>query len=140
MSLGDYIRLVRTFLETFKPSKSGHAISASDMSVDESEQTETDDTHISRLHADLKVSVSLVCIYGCSLFVQEYDEQLARLGVKDDRIRHPLSTLTLVRRMIIRGIWSMFLFSICLPGLVLWTPIFLTTFYAVHEFKKTGYA
>jgi glycerol-3-phosphate O-acyltransferase / dihydroxyacetone phosphate acyltransferase len=30
------------------------------------------------------------------------------------------------------------LFSISLTGLVLWLPVFVTTFYAVHNFKKTG--
>jgi glycerol-3-phosphate O-acyltransferase / dihydroxyacetone phosphate acyltransferase len=33
---------------------------------------------------------------------------------------------------------SLFLFAISLPGLALWLPVTLTTFYAVHNFKKTG--
>ena len=32
----------------------------------------------------------------------------------------------------------MALFSISLPGLFLWLPVFVTTFIAVHNFKKTG--
>ena len=40
--------------------------------------------------------------------------------------------------MVVRFIWSMFLFSICIPGLMLWIPIFVTTFIAVRKFKRTG--
>lgn len=40
--------------------------------------------------------------------------------------------------MFIRLIWSISLFTISLPGLLLWLPVFATTFYAVYNFKKTG--
>lgn len=40
--------------------------------------------------------------------------------------------------MCIRLSWSLVLFIISIPGLILWTPVFLTTFYAVHNFKKSG--
>lgn len=34
--------------------------------------------------------------------------------------------------------WASFLFFISLGGLALWLPVAVTTFYAVHNFKKTG--
>lgn len=34
--------------------------------------------------------------------------------------------------------WALVLFTLSLPGLVLWAPVFATTFYATHNFKKTG--
>lgn len=34
--------------------------------------------------------------------------------------------------------WSAVLFTLSFPGLLLWLPIFATTSYAVHYFKKTG--
>lgn len=40
--------------------------------------------------------------------------------------------------MIVRLTWSLFLLCISLPGLVLWLPVFATTFYAVRNFKKSG--
>ena len=40
--------------------------------------------------------------------------------------------------MIIRLMWSLFLLSLSIPGLFLWIPVFLTTAYSVHNFKKTG--
>lgn len=59
-------------------------------------------------------------------------------GIKDDRVRRPLPRHEILRRMAIRLFWSCFLFSISIPGLMLWLPVFATTFYAVHEFKKSG--
>jgi glycerol-3-phosphate O-acyltransferase/dihydroxyacetone phosphate acyltransferase len=41
-------------------------------------------------------------------------------------------------RIFVRLVWSLFLFTISLPGLLLWLPVFATTFYAVRNFKKTG--
>jgi glycerol-3-phosphate O-acyltransferase / dihydroxyacetone phosphate acyltransferase len=38
----------------------------------------------------------------------------------------------------VRFSWSIVLFSLSLPGLILWLPIFVTTFVAVREFKRTG--
>lgn len=40
--------------------------------------------------------------------------------------------------MLVRLTWSVFLFSISLPGLLLWTPIAITTFIGIREFKRTG--
>jgi hypothetical protein len=40
--------------------------------------------------------------------------------------------------MVIRLIWSIFLLSLSIPGLLLWIPVFLTAAYSVHNFKKTG--
>jgi hypothetical protein len=55
MSLGDYTRVVRTFLEAFKMSTPGAGISASELSTDELDQANVDDTELSRLHTDLQV-------------------------------------------------------------------------------------
>lgn len=44
----------------------------------------------------------------------------------------------IIVRMVIRLAWSIFLFTISFPGLVLWTPVFATTYIAVRNFKRTG--
>jgi glycerol-3-phosphate O-acyltransferase / dihydroxyacetone phosphate acyltransferase len=44
----------------------------------------------------------------------------------------------IVYRMMLRFYWASFLFFISLGGLALWLPVAITTFYAVHNFKKTG--
>lgn len=67
-----------------------------------------------------------------------YQDKLARLSVKDDRIRRPLPRHTIISRMFVRLIWSVCLATLSLPGLILWLPVFATTFYAVRNFKKTG--
>ncbi|KAJ3505142.1 hypothetical protein NLJ89_g7566 [Agrocybe chaxingu] len=71
-------------------------------------------------------------------FTNAYQDRLAKWGIKDDRIRRPLPRHTILSRLIIRLMWSVCLFAVSLPGLALWVPIFATTFYAVHNFKKTG--
>jgi glycerol-3-phosphate O-acyltransferase/dihydroxyacetone phosphate acyltransferase len=40
--------------------------------------------------------------------------------------------------MMLRLYWASFLLFISLGGLALWLPVAATTFYAVHNFKKTG--
>jgi glycerol-3-phosphate O-acyltransferase/dihydroxyacetone phosphate acyltransferase len=40
--------------------------------------------------------------------------------------------------MMLRLSWASFLLNISLVGLALWLPVAATTFYAVHNFKKTG--
>lgn len=40
--------------------------------------------------------------------------------------------------MLVRLAWSLCLFTLSIPGLVLWLPVFITTSYVVHNFKKTG--
>lgn len=40
--------------------------------------------------------------------------------------------------MFIRLSWSIFLFSISIPGLILWIPVLITTFIAAKKFKTTG--
>jgi glycerol-3-phosphate O-acyltransferase/dihydroxyacetone phosphate acyltransferase len=69
---------------------------------------------------------------------QAYHDQVAHRGIKDDRVRHPLNRRTIVSRIVVRLGWSCLLFYISIPGLLLWLPVFGTTFYAVHNFKKTG--
>ncbi|KAL1741387.1 hypothetical protein HDZ31DRAFT_45543 [Schizophyllum fasciatum] len=67
-----------------------------------------------------------------------YQDQLVKWGIKDDRVRRPLPRHTIIYRMSVRLPWALFLFLLCLPGLALWLPVFLVTFIAVHNFKKTG--
>ncbi|CAK5265677.1 unnamed protein product [Mycena citricolor] len=111
MTLGDHVRVVRTFLEAFKD-------------LDEPEEKDCDETaELKQLCADLLA----------------YQDLLARWGIKDDRIRRPLiARRVVVGRIILRFVWSICLFAISMPGLMLWIPVLLTTVYAVHNFKKTG--
>ncbi|KAJ4483190.1 hypothetical protein J3R30DRAFT_3285480 [Lentinula aciculospora] len=114
MSLGDHVRITRTFLEAFKD--------AHEDSSEENQPIHPEIVKTMQLQTDLK----------------EYQHRLMSYGIKDDRVRRPLSRHDIVRRMTIRLFWSCILFSISIPGLVLWLPVILSTLYAVHEFKKSG--
>ena len=72
------------------------------------------------------------------LLLKTYQDQLSFWRLKDDRIRRLLPRRIVLTRMVLRLTWSLFLFSISIPGLLLWVPVFLTTAYCVHNFKKTG--
>lgn len=69
---------------------------------------------------------------------QAYQDELRNYGIKDDRIRRPLDRLTILYRLFVRLPWALTLFTLSLPGLLLWLPVFVTTFIAVREFKRTG--
>ncbi|KAI0674869.1 hypothetical protein C8Q78DRAFT_964906 [Trametes maxima] len=122
MSLGDYVRVVRTFLEAFKLAEAPRADPFSDGEAPSREQVMREDRKIVQLGNDLK----------------EYQDQLSRWGIKDDRIRRPLPRALILYRIFVRLVWALFLGTLSLPGLLLWLPIFLTTVIAVHQFKRTG--
>ncbi|OBZ70958.1 hypothetical protein A0H81_09023 [Grifola frondosa] len=122
MSLGDYVRVVRVFLEAFKLADAPRAENISDGEAGPSVQALVEDEKIVKLGSDLKA----------------YQDELARWGIKDDRIRRPLRRRIIIYRMFVRLSWAIFLFSISIPGLLLWLPVFITTFIAVHQFKRTG--
>ncbi|TBU25155.1 hypothetical protein BD311DRAFT_790578 [Dichomitus squalens] len=88
MSLGDYIRVVRTFLEAFKLAEAPRADASSDGEAPPPEQVAREDMKIVQLGRDLK----------------EYQDQLARWGIKDDRIRRPLSRPVILYRVLLRSI------------------------------------
>ncbi|KZT72212.1 hypothetical protein DAEQUDRAFT_763318 [Daedalea quercina L-15889] len=127
MSLGDYVRVVRTFLEAFKLAERPHFENQSGsegeaVNKEIRERAQREDEKIRQLGDDLK----------------DYQDQLARYGIKDDRIRRPLPRHIILYRMAVRLAWSAFLFTLSLPGLFLWLPVFVTTFIAVSRFKRTG--
>ncbi|GBE81174.1 hypothetical protein BKA93DRAFT_814177 [Sparassis latifolia] len=122
MTLGDYVRVVRTFLEAFKLAEAPRASSSSDGETVSAEQVAIEDGKIIGLGNDLK----------------EYQDQLVRWGIKDDRIRRPLPRRIIIYRLAVRLWWSVFLLSISIPGLLLWLPVLITTFIGVSEFKRTG--
>ncbi|TFK44424.1 hypothetical protein BDQ12DRAFT_672975 [Crucibulum laeve] len=121
MTLGDHVRLTRTFLEAFKAAQDIHKEHKGE-TTEETAEIDAASEQILQLRDDLKI----------------YQDKLAHWGIKDDRIRFPLPRHTILSRMFIRLTWFLCLFVISIPGLLLWLPIFATTFYAVHNFKKTG--
>ncbi|KAG6900496.1 hypothetical protein C0993_009806 [Termitomyces sp. T159_Od127] len=121
MSLGDHVRVIRNFIDVLRPTEihgSTHVV----LSDKDGDNLHENLDELKRLRNDLKA----------------YQDQLTSWGIKDDRIRRPLPRHVILLRMIIRLTWSAALFTLSFPGLLLWLPIFAITFYAVHNFKKTG--
>ncbi|CAA7261660.1 unnamed protein product [Cyclocybe aegerita] len=129
MTLGDHVRISLSFLEVFK-SPQDYLPAGSETEVEE----------LRDLQSCLKASHPFVLLFERIIdrSTQAYQDRLAKWGIKDDRIRRPLPRHTILSRLVIRLMWSVCLFAVSLPGQALWVPIFATTFYAVHNFKKTG--
>ncbi|KXN91075.1 hypothetical protein AN958_03142 [Leucoagaricus sp. SymC.cos] len=120
MTLGDHVRLSIAFQDIFKTAD----VHTNDDSgfLTAADQHDLPVTEVNQLRRDLKA----------------YQDQIAGWGIKDDRIRRPLPRHVIIFRLFIRFTWATCLLTISLPGLFLWLPIFATTFYAVHNYKKTG--
>jgi len=125
MALGDYVRVCRTFVEVFKwaQSQANGAKGIMSGSDDEDEVTKKQRyEQVNELRTDLK----------------KYQDNLSRLGIKDHRVRIPVSRLRILYRILVRFSWMTFLALIALPGLILWAPVFATTKYAVKRSTKSG--
>lgn len=120
MTLGDYVRVVRTFLEAFKLAESPR--NESDTEGVLGPEAQAEDSAIMKLGHDLK----------------EYQDQLVRWGIKDDRIRKPLPRRIIIKRLFLRLAWAIVLFFISIPGLLLWIPVIITTYLGVREYLRTG--
>ncbi|KAJ3561828.1 hypothetical protein NP233_g9957 [Leucocoprinus birnbaumii] len=120
MTLGDHVRLSIAFQNIFKAADTHSKKESSGATA--TDQTDFSISEVNQLRGDLKV----------------YQDQIAKWGVKDDRIRRPLPRHVIISRLFIRFIWATCLLIISFPGLLLWLPVFATTFYAVHNYKKTG--
>jgi glycerol-3-phosphate O-acyltransferase/dihydroxyacetone phosphate acyltransferase len=138
MSLGDYVRLVRTFLEAFKASADSGDLRQHQQEDEKSDVRMILNVECLQLRRDLKVMQFSHKIHQLTRTGKTYQDRLSRWGIKDDRIRRPLPQRAVVSRICIRLFWSLFLVVLSLPGLVLWLPVFATTYYTVHNFKKTG--
>ncbi|EIW83042.1 hypothetical protein CONPUDRAFT_164054 [Coniophora puteana RWD-64-598 SS2] len=139
MSLGDWVRVTRVWLEAFKASevhgKHNGAPAPSGALSDDEETPE-----VKRADDDLRsLRVSL----------RSYQKKLVSQSLHDSRVLDPpllpfalpfsLSfTLATFLSLAVRTAWCAILFAFCSPGLVLWAPTFVTIMIAVHEFKKTG--
>ena len=127
MSLGDYVRVVRTFLDAFKIAEAPRTETSSDGEAPPPEQVAREDMKIVQLGRDLKVcrhTINYPTRYVDSM-LQEYQEQLSRWGIKDDRVRRPLPRPAILYRICLRAAWSFILLTISLPGLLLWLPVFI---------------
>lgn len=127
MTLGDYVRVCRRFIEAFKWAEAEGKPEPGSGFTSGSEEEEEDVIKkrvesVNALRRDLK----------------NYQDQLARLGIKDDRVRRPLRRLRIIKRIAIRLVWITVLYTISIPGLILWLPVFATTRYYTSLHTKTG--
>ncbi|KAF8334240.1 uncharacterized protein EI90DRAFT_3051548 [Cantharellus anzutake] len=119
MSLGDWVRVVRAFICGFAP-------------------TPDATTRIEDEEPNHKGIIGRDAISVLIRDLKAYQGAIDSLGLKDDRIRRPASRPSLLWRLILRLGWLGVLLPMALPGLVLWTPIFLTASYYGNKMKRSG--
>ncbi|GBE85550.1 hypothetical protein SCP_0800670 [Sparassis crispa] len=127
ISLGDHVRTVKIFLEAFK---SAHAAREPCTPIKE----------IVPLFGEYaKDERDKVAQLGVAL--QDYTERLTHLRINDDRIRRPLRRLAVIGRIVLRFLWALILFTLSFPGLILWLPVFASSYVGVRLLKsKTAMA
>ncbi|KAH8119546.1 hypothetical protein DFH11DRAFT_1838871 [Phellopilus nigrolimitatus] len=129
MALGEYVRLCRTFVEVFKWAEHAETLDVGVAGASTSGSEEEDEE-------DVKRRCALVNVLKRDL--KEYQDQLSRLGIKDDRVRRPLPRLEILRRMLVRLGMLAVLLPLSLPGFLLWLPVFGCTQLAVRRLARTG--
>ncbi|GJJ06212.1 hypothetical protein Clacol_000401 [Clathrus columnatus] len=137
MTLGDYVRVTKMFIEGFK--KSGKTWEqVRPRSKSRSFQSDEPKTTISS-QPELIIGPTDQDIDELGKDLLSYHTTLIRLGIKDDRIRiGPLRKTIILKRMAIRGTWMIVLLLFCWPGLILWTPVFIASSLSAKRFKTTG--
>jgi len=120
MSLGDWIRVVRTFVGGFAQESGGLIVEPGQGPA--SADPDGDRIDILALIRDLKA----------------YQDNLVKLGVKDDRVRRLVSRPTMAKRILFRTMWLCILLPITAPGLMLWLPVFATASYFGEKMRKSG--
>ncbi|KAI5117786.1 hypothetical protein M0805_000429 [Coniferiporia weirii] len=136
MSLGAYVRVVRAFVEAFKRGESegkSHdavALAGSTTSGKEKEPEDEDD--------DEQVKDQYALVNALQHSLKEYQDELSYLGVKDDRIRRPLTRIVILRRIVLRLLMLALLLPLALPGLILWSPIFIAAERAASRIARGG--
>ncbi|OCB90435.1 hypothetical protein A7U60_g2356 [Sanghuangporus baumii] len=126
MALGDYVRVCRAFVEAFKWAEVGGGIENGFTTSGSEEE------------ADEVVKTRYALINVLRRDLRNYQDQLSYLGIKDDRIRRPLSRPIILWRILVRLWMTCFLALISLPGLIFWLPIFGATKYASRRMVRKG--
>jgi glycerol-3-phosphate O-acyltransferase/dihydroxyacetone phosphate acyltransferase len=127
MSLGDYVRVCRKFVEAFKWAEAEGKPEPGSGFTSGSEEEEED-----------VIRKRIEQVTALRRDIKSYQDQLSRLGIKDDRVRRPIRRLAILKRILIRALWAFVLFALSLPGFILWSPVLLTTRYYTSLHTRTG--
>ncbi|KAI8450998.1 hypothetical protein BY996DRAFT_4586619 [Phakopsora pachyrhizi] len=118
IGLGPHIRLTQKFVDVF--AGRGRCIAENLTSDDEEGRRVSNEELVTKL--------------------LEYQSRLYSLGIKDERVTNNrlTSRRVIIKRLIFRSLGALILVSVCVPGLVLWTPTFVVTKYFANKQKLKG--
>ncbi|KAF9433114.1 hypothetical protein BGZ76_009882 [Entomortierella beljakovae] len=132
ISLGQYVRLTRKFVTAFSQHKlESEALAAAKASGD-----------IDSLETSQLVSMNSETIEKIDELAKdlgEYQDQLDFYFLKDYRIQQGKPPVrVLLGKLIQRVMLGCLLSIICIPGLLLWSPVFITVRYQENKLRKKG--
>ncbi|CAH7675205.1 hypothetical protein PPACK8108_LOCUS10181 [Phakopsora pachyrhizi] len=134
IGLGPHIRLTQKFVDVF--AGRGRCIAENltsdvrDNVMDEGDGGKRDEDEEGRRVSNEELVTKLL----------EYQSRLYSLGIKDERVTNNrlTSRRVIIKRLIFRSLGALILVSVCVPGLVLWTPTFVVTKYFANKQKLKG--
>ncbi|KIJ49354.1 hypothetical protein M422DRAFT_74499 [Sphaerobolus stellatus SS14] len=145
MTLGDYVRVVRVFIEGFKKTGKGWTQTRErSLSWDQPDKPILEETGLQDESPGPTISSrdrrkQAEEIDKLAKDLETYQKELVKLGIKDERIKAgPLSRYSILLRLFTRTTWLVVLLMLSCPGLILWSPVFAMTIWSSSRLKKSG--
>ncbi|KAF9344993.1 hypothetical protein BGX26_003669 [Mortierella sp. AD094] len=146
ISLGQYVRLTRKFVAAFSQHKQESAAIAEPKATTATgaEGKNGEATESSRDSSEMKRPVNMSTETAAKIDelakdLTEYQDQLDFYHLKDYRInqgKHPAKVL--IGKLIQRILLGCLLAIICIPGVFLWSPVFIAVRYQENKIRKKG--
>ncbi|KAF9357215.1 hypothetical protein BGX34_009501 [Mortierella sp. NVP85] len=147
ISLGQYVRLTRKFVSAFGQHKQEtaeagvtHAKNGETLEVRGDEGLQSTDADSLDMKQPVKMDAEVAQkIDNLAEALADYQDQLDFFHLKDYRIKQGRpSVKVLVAKLFQRFLLACLLSTICIPGLVLWAPVFLAVKYQEGRIRRKG--
>ncbi|KAG0377961.1 hypothetical protein BGX24_005050 [Mortierella sp. AD032] len=142
ISLGQYVRLTQKFVSAFGQHKQESLKEKQDLERSKQENGGSDGENSDSLetHQPIKMSQDTALkINELVTDLAEYQDQLDFYHLKDYRIKQGKPPVkVLLGKLFQRLLLACLLSTICIPGLVLWAPVFIAVKYQERKIRQKG--
>ncbi|KAF9128643.1 hypothetical protein BGW39_004862 [Mortierella sp. 14UC] len=141
ISLGQYVRLTQKFVSAFGQHKQ-ESLKKQDMERVKHENSGSDGENSDSLEMQQPIRMSqdiALKIDELAADLAEYQDQLDFYHLKDYRIKQGKPPVkVLVGKLFQRFLLACLLSTICIPGLILWAPVFIAVKYQERQIRRKG--
>ncbi|KAF9396106.1 hypothetical protein CPC16_005030 [Podila verticillata] len=135
ISLGQYVRLTRKFVAAF--SRHPHVVTTDGKSEDGNSSGDSDSS--SEKTVNEMDQETILKIDALAKDLAYYQDQLDFYHLKDYRIKQGKPpTKVLLGKLFQRSLLACLLSAICIPGLILWAPVFVAIKYKEKQIRQKG--